>query len=121
MLDGAQGSARSMCGKFTRMMSWARLHHLADLTASAGEGMAGDELQMRTPMRFASVIRLDVNGQREAVAMRWGFADRRAKTPAASEELKAMLVTVEGDWDLSEQAKPQKRAARETAQSELFR
>jgi putative SOS response-associated peptidase YedK len=224
-----------MCGKFTQMMSWARLHHLADLTASAGDGVAGDELQMRTPMRFASVIRLDAGGRRETVAMRWGFADARAKTPlerprhmharaetidvlptfadafahgrglvlvktfnvgeelpngkvrqwvvsprdgkplalaviherwtdrnegelltfvmvtvpanpllaratdrmpaiiapehwsawlgempAAAEELKAMLTTVYGDWDLSEQQKPQKRPAREAAQQGMF-
>jgi putative SOS response-associated peptidase YedK len=70
-----------MCGKFTQMMSWARLHHLADLAASAGDGVAGDGLQMRTPMRFASMIRLDADGRWETVAMRWGFADRRAKTP----------------------------------------
>jgi putative SOS response-associated peptidase YedK len=74
-------TVKSMCGKFTQMMSWAKLHHLADLTASAGDGSADDELQMRTPMRSASVIQLDANGQRGTVAMRWGFADVRAKTP----------------------------------------
>ena len=224
-----------MCGKFTQMMSWAKLHHLADLTAAAGDGSVDDELQMRTPMRFADVIRLGANGQRETVAMRWGFADFRAKTPlerprhmharaetidvlptfangfnqarglvlvktfnvgeelpsgkvkhwvvalrddkalalaviyerwtdrnegelltfvmvtvpanallesvterlravfaralwagwvgettAATEELKALLITVDGDWDLSEQDKPQKQPARETAQQGLF-
>jgi putative SOS response-associated peptidase YedK len=223
-----------MCGKFTQMMSWSRLHHLAELTTSSGGGI-DDEVQMRTPMRFASVIRLGADGQRETVAMRWGFADSRAKTPlerprhmharaetidmlptfaaafaqarglvpvktfnvgeelpggkvkqwvvsprdgkplalavvyerwternegelltfvmatvpagpllarvtdrmpaviapqywaawlgeepATTEELKAMLITSEGDWDLSEQEKPPKRPARETTQPGLF-
>jgi putative SOS response-associated peptidase YedK len=199
--------------------------------ASAGDVVAGDELQMLTPMRFASVIRLDPDGRRETIAMRWGFANARAKmplerprhmharaetidvlptfanafargrglvlvktfdvgeelpsgkvrqwvvsprdgrplalaviyerwtdrnegelltfvmvtvpagpllarvtdrmpaviapehwsawlgeVPAPAEELKAKLMTTDGDWDLSEQQKPQKRPARETAQ-----
>ena len=224
-----------VCGKFTQMMSWAKLHHLADLTAAAGNGSADAELQMRTPMRFADVIRIGGSGQRETIAMRWGFADVRAKTPldrprhmharaetidvlptfanafnqarglvlvktfnvgeelpsgkvkqwvvaprddkplalaviyerwtdrnegelltfvmvtvpanallgsvtdrmpaviapehwaawlgetpATVVELKELLITVDGDWDLSEQAKPQKRSAREMEQQGLF-
>jgi putative SOS response-associated peptidase YedK len=76
-----------MCGKFTQMMSWARLHHLAELTTSSGGGV-DDGVQMRTPMRFASVIRLGANGQRETVAMRWGFADSLARRSGAPAKLR---------------------------------
>ena len=225
---------KRMCGKFTQMMSWAKLHDLAGLVGTSGETLQEDGAQIRTPMRFASVIRLGANGRRETVAMRWGFADARAKAPlerprhiharaetidvlptfanafaqarglvlvksfnvgeelpngkvkqwavtprdgkplalaviygrwtdrnegelltfvmatvpansliarvtdrmpavvsaehwaawlgetaATTEELKATLVTADGDWDLSEQAKPEKRPVRETAQRGL--
>jgi putative SOS response-associated peptidase YedK len=70
-----------MRGKFTQMMSWSRLHDLAGLLGASGDPLQDDEAQIRTPMRFARVIRLGADGRHETVPIRWGFADARAKTP----------------------------------------
>lgn len=58
------------------MMSWGRLVELADLVG-ASEGPR----ETVTPMRFATIIRLDASGKREAVRMRWGFVPRWEKDP----------------------------------------
>jgi putative SOS response-associated peptidase YedK len=71
-----------MCGKFTQMMSWSRVHDLADLVGGAAAGGIEDKEDFTTPMRFAEVIRLASSGRRETVRMRWGFADLKAKSPA---------------------------------------
>lgn len=65
-----------MCGKFTQMMSWGALVHLADLIG-ASEGPA----ETVTPMRFANVIRLTSDGMREMARVRWGFVPRWEKDP----------------------------------------
>ena len=73
-----------MCGKFTQMLSWATLHDLADIINAPGHAPGGahsDTEEFTTPMRFAHVVRLGDGGGREAVRMRWGFADMRAKNP----------------------------------------
>jgi putative SOS response-associated peptidase YedK len=65
-----------MCGKFTQMMSWGTLVHLADLVG-AKEGPS----ETITPMRFATVIRLNASGARETARMRWGFVPRWETDP----------------------------------------
>ena len=55
------------------MMSWGSLVHLADLIG-ASEGAA----ETVTPMRFANVISLTREGQREVARMRWGFVPKWA-------------------------------------------
>ncbi len=65
-----------MCGKFTQMMSWGALVHLADLVG-ASDGAS----ETVTPMRFATIIRLDAKGQRQTARMRWGFVPRWEKDP----------------------------------------
>jgi putative SOS response-associated peptidase YedK len=65
-----------MCGKFTRMYSWQQVFEFSDFLRPAE-----DPIETTTPMRFAPVIRLDTDGKRTTSAMRWGFADRRAKSP----------------------------------------
>jgi putative SOS response-associated peptidase YedK len=65
-----------MCGKFTQMMSWGRLVHLADLIG-ADEGAR----ETITPMCFASIIRLDADGNRQVARMRWGLVPRWEKEP----------------------------------------
>jgi len=64
-----------MCGKFTQMERWRELVDYADFVLSGGES------ETVTPMRFADVIRLDENGQRESVRMRWGFAGLNSSDP----------------------------------------
>lgn len=68
-----------MCGKFTMMMSWREVHDLSELTTTSTSAVA-DEV-VGTPMRMVPVIHLDEDGRRTTKMMRWGFADRHAKTP----------------------------------------
>jgi len=65
-----------MCGKFTQMMGWSRVVELAGLLAAT----AGPT-ETVTPMRFATVIRLNTDGGRETARMRWGLVPRWEKDP----------------------------------------
>jgi putative SOS response-associated peptidase YedK len=67
-----------MCGKFTQMMSWGELVSLAELI-----GAPPSAATTVTPMRFATVIRLDAQGRRETARMRWGFVPADAPDPSA--------------------------------------
>ncbi|HXM00221.1 MAG TPA: SOS response-associated peptidase family protein [Rhizomicrobium sp.] len=64
-----------MCGKFTQLDWWRKLVAHADFV------LGGGAVETVTPMRFADVIRLDENGKRESVRMRWGFAGLGATDP----------------------------------------
>jgi putative SOS response-associated peptidase YedK len=66
-----------MCGKFTQMRSWGELVTLADLV-----GAPASATEAVTPMRFATVIRLDAEGRRTAARMRWGFVPAGARDPS---------------------------------------
>ncbi len=66
-----------MCGKFTQMMSWDELVTLADLIGAPPSAVA-----TVTPMRFATVIRLNAERKREAARMRWGLVPEDAHYPA---------------------------------------
>ena len=67
-----------MCGKFTQMASWGEVHAFSQpLTANSAE-----EIVVSTPMRFASIMRLNVQGEREMVSMRWGFAGKGDASPS---------------------------------------
>jgi putative SOS response-associated peptidase YedK len=66
-----------MCGKFTQMMSWGELVTLADLI-----GAPQSAVESVTPMRFATVIRLDAQGRRQAARMRWGLVPAGALDPS---------------------------------------
>jgi len=65
-----------MCGKFTQMMGWSRVVELAGLLA-ASEG----PIETATPMRFATVIRLNAAGARETARLRWGLVPPWEKDP----------------------------------------
>jgi len=69
-----------MCGKFTQMMSWREVRDLSDLVGRR-EAAVPDEPVIGTPMRLCQIIHLDDADVRANSAMRWGFADARAKSP----------------------------------------
>jgi len=80
-----------MCGKFTQMSSWSELHAFSQpLTIDPT-----DSVVTSTPMRFAHIMRLGTDGQREMVAMRWGFADRHAAAPGQPKHMHARGETVD--------------------------
>ncbi|HEY0107742.1 MAG TPA: SOS response-associated peptidase family protein, partial [Rhizomicrobium sp.] len=66
-----------MCGKFTQRMFWSALVTLAELIEAAG-----GPVETVTPMRFATVIRLDAGKRREAARMRWGLVPANAADPS---------------------------------------
>jgi putative SOS response-associated peptidase YedK len=63
-----------MCGKFVQMKDWEAMVELAELVLSVSHGLT----ETITPMRVASVIRLNAEGQREVARMRWGFVPANA-------------------------------------------
>jgi putative SOS response-associated peptidase YedK len=67
-----------MCGKFTQMMSWGELVSLAELI-----GAPTSATETVTPMRFATMIRLNSEGRRETARMRWGLVPADAVDPSA--------------------------------------
>jgi putative SOS response-associated peptidase YedK len=61
-----------MCGKFTQLASWRDVVDFSQpITEDASEG--GEE-EGSTPMRGATVIRLDEERERTATRMRWGWS-----------------------------------------------
>jgi putative SOS response-associated peptidase YedK len=67
-----------MCGRFTRLYTWKQLHTLLDLRYPA-------DIEMQpswnvAPSQTTPVCRLDAEGARELVTMKWGF------TPAWSKD-----------------------------------
>ena len=63
-----------MCGKFVQMKDWEAMVELAELVLSTSHGLS----ETITPMRVASVIRLNAGGKREVARMRWGFVPANA-------------------------------------------
>lgn len=80
-----------MCGKFTQMYSWREVHAFSQpLIVAEDPG----QIVTSTPMRFANVLRLNENGEREVTAMRWGFADQKAANPARPKHMHARSETI---------------------------
>jgi putative SOS response-associated peptidase YedK len=74
-----------MCGKFTQLSSWQDVHAFSrPLTAPA----SADQLIVSTPMRFANVMRLNADSEREMVSMRWGFAGKDDGAPARPKHMR---------------------------------
>lgn len=63
-----------MCGKFVQMKDWEATVELAELILSNTHGLT----ETVTPMRVASVIRLNADGAREVARMRWGLVPPNA-------------------------------------------
>ncbi|MFM9850155.1 MAG: SOS response-associated peptidase family protein [Hyphomicrobiaceae bacterium] len=79
-----------MCGKFTQMSSWDDVHAFSQpLTISAGE------VVISTPMRIANIMRLNADGEREMVSMRWGFAGKDDTAPTRPKHMHARCETIE--------------------------
>lgn len=80
-----------MCGKFSQLSSWRDV-----VVFSAPLTLAGDEpVDVTTPMRFATIIRINAQGRREAVQMRWGFADRAAQNPSRPQHMHVRAETID--------------------------
>jgi len=63
-----------MCGKFVQMKDWEAMVEFAELILSNAHGLT----ETVTPMRVASVIRLNADGAREVARMRWGLVPANA-------------------------------------------
>jgi putative SOS response-associated peptidase YedK len=75
------------------MASWREVHAFSQpLTVSPSQP---SELIVSTPMRFAQIMRLKANGQRELASMRWGFADKKANAPLRPKHMHARAETVD--------------------------
>jgi putative SOS response-associated peptidase YedK len=81
-----------MCGKFTQMASWQEVHAFSRPLVLTG-GAA--EVVVATPMRFANIMRLNANGERELVSMRWSFAGKDDATPARPKHMHARSETID--------------------------
>lgn len=79
----------SMCGKFTQLSSWDDVHAFSQpLTVKASE------VVVSTPMRFANIVRLSANGEREMVSRRWGFAGKDDVAPTRPKHMHARSETI---------------------------
>lgn len=83
-----------MCGKFTQMYTWQEAHAFSQpLTVEPEPDAAA--VVIATPMRFAKIMRLDAQGRRELVDMRWGFAGRDDAVPSKPRHMHARGETVD--------------------------
>jgi putative SOS response-associated peptidase YedK len=81
-----------MCGKFTQYASWEEVHAFSQPLVATGNNEA---LVVATPMRVAKVMRLGAGGQRELVAMRWGFAGKDDASPVRPKHMHARSETID--------------------------
>ena len=68
----------TMCGRFTQQMTWPQIHDLYSLTGSA----LALNLRLRyngAPLQDFAACRLDKDGSRAIVSLRWGLAPSWAK------------------------------------------
>ncbi len=81
-----------MCGKFTQLASWEEVHAFSQpLVMPAGAA----PVVVSTPMRSAKIMRLDADGRRELVPMRWGFAGRDDPNPTRPKHMHARSETID--------------------------
>lgn len=80
-----------MCGKFTQLSSWQDVHAFSQPLTING----ADEVAVSTPMRFANIMRLNRDGVRELVPMRWGFAGRDDPAPTRPKHMHARCETLD--------------------------
>jgi putative SOS response-associated peptidase YedK len=80
-----------MCGKFTQRYSWQDVHAFSQPLVAGRD----EHVIVSTPMRTAQIMRLNAQGERELVPMRWGFAGRDDKNPARPKHMHARAETVD--------------------------
>jgi putative SOS response-associated peptidase YedK len=80
-----------MCGKFTQLASWQEVHAFSQPLIING----AEEVIVSTPMRFANIMRLKANGEREMVSMRWGFAGKDDTAPTRPKHMHARSETID--------------------------
>jgi putative SOS response-associated peptidase YedK len=80
-----------MCGKFTQLASWQEVHAFSQPLVAK----PGDEAIVSTPMRMAQIMRLNADGERELVPMRWGFAGKNDTTPSRPRHMHARTETID--------------------------
>lgn len=81
-----------MCGKFTQRYSWQDVHAFSQPIVAADDP---SEIVVATPMCLAKIIRLNADGERELVSMRWGFAGKDEINPARPKHMHARAETIE--------------------------
>jgi putative SOS response-associated peptidase YedK len=88
-----------MCGKVTQPAAWQNLVDLAKSTLAdqieSARTDPGEPVVTVTPMRFANVIRLNADGARQSVAMRWGFSALSATNPGKPDHIHARAETID--------------------------
>lgn len=81
-----------MCGKFTQLYSWQEVHAFSQPFGSTNDA---DAVVVSTPMRPAKIMRLNADGARELVEMRWGYAGRDDTAPTRPRHMHARGETVD--------------------------
>lgn len=83
-----------MCGKFTQLATWSEVHAFSQpLLMPAGP--RADEIVVSTPMRHAHIMRLNADGQRVMMSMRWGFAGKGDPDPRRPRHMHARAETLD--------------------------
>lgn len=84
-----------MCGKAFQPggphQTWTEYNQVMSLVGTDG----GAPEEPVTPMRFARIVRLNTDGARENVAMRWGFSALSAQTPSKPDHIHARAETID--------------------------
>lgn len=81
-----------MCGKFTQLATWEEVVAFSQPMAVPADKSG---IVVATPMRFASIMRSNADGQREMVSMRWGFAGKGDATPGRPKHMHARCETID--------------------------
>jgi len=69
-----------MCGRYTHKLTWRQIHDLYELTSNEPPEGWRERFNL-APSQDALVIRLDAEGAREAVMLKWGLVPFWAEEP----------------------------------------
>ena len=74
------------------MRSWREVHAFSQPLVMAERD---DAIEIATPMRFASMLQLEPQGDREIVSMRWGFASKVDAAPTRPKHIHVRCETID--------------------------